>query len=441
MPTKSTAARYLLNPGIGQFRSFLQSELQALQQGPVLIISSEASVDHLTHRPTGGSKTDSQPRHERLLKPVADACQFVQFTLSQQLGLRTVPTTISSAFPTFPDLEQRFELLRRTGATSVVAVGSGAAIDLAKALHAERSNSLERVILVPSTFGAVIASGSSHALFLDGIEETLVPMPKHQNDGNQTSLSDVGGGITVASLLDGKRYMESATDDLRDIDLLYGVSAILLDACYRDSQNPILPLLVDSAIDLLSVARSSGQHPSDDMNIRMNHLLYQSGCLLSYGLGNEDRSIPLALGSSLIPRLFPELHPISFLAGLVPGLCDILLKKQHKHYQPNEVATSLNNNNHSRLLMELLMHPQPLSSTSSPTTESSMRSTVPPPPPPLLTIQEESLQGFSVPDMALSHIQSNRSTCKALDVPDSVLIDILQRSIVSSSSSSSSGRK
>lgn len=433
MSTKRTVTRYLLNPGVGQFRAFLQSKLSTLRQAPVLVISSEASGDHVTHRTTGRTKTDSHPRHERVLKPVADACQFVQFTLGQQLGLRTVPTVISSAFPTFPDLEQRFGLLRRTGATSVVAVGSGAAIDLAKALQAERSNSLEHVVLVPSTFGAVIASGSSHALFLDGIEETLVPMPKHQNDGNLTAASSsVGDGITVASLLDGKKYMESA-DDLRDIDLLYAVSAILLDACYRDSQDPNLPHVIDTAIDLLSVARSSVQHRSDDMATRLNHLLYQSGSLLSYGLGNEDRSISLALGSSLIPRLFPELHPISFLAGLVPGLCDVVLKKQQKNHQPDAVATSLNNN--SRLLVELLMHPQNLGSTSSSsTTDSSMLSTPPPPPPPL-SIQEESLQGFSIPDMALSHIQSNRAACKALDVPDSVLIDVLQRSIGTNSGS------
>jgi hypothetical protein len=178
---------------------------------------------------------------------MADACQFVQFTLvGQQLGLRTVPTTtISSNFPTFPDLEQRFKLLQRTGETLVMAVGSGAAIDLAKGLHAERSNSLERVILWTGAvhLGAMIASRSSQALFLDGIKETfLVPMPKqHQNDGNFTDASPVGGGITVASslFLDGRRrYMELA-DDLREFNLCcWGIGWCVKRMSQRPRTNP-----------------------------------------------------------------------------------------------------------------------------------------------------------------------------------------------------------
>jgi hypothetical protein len=48
---------------------------------------------------------------------------------------------------------------------------------------------------------------------------------------------------------------------------------------------------------------------------------------------------------------------------------------------------------------------------------------------PQLTVADESLEGFSVPDMALSHIQSNQIVWKSFDVPDATLTEILKHSM------------
>jgi hypothetical protein len=108
----SALSRTLLAPGVNGLRSYLESEIGVLRQTPVLLISSEAGA--------------SSPK----LKPVADSCRWIKLTTAQKFAMRTVPTTISSAFPTKDALEQTLELMQRTGASSVVSVGSGAAMDL-----------------------------------------------------------------------------------------------------------------------------------------------------------------------------------------------------------------------------------------------------------------------------------------------------------------------
>jgi len=137
----ATVGRKLLAPGIKNLKSYLQSELNVLRWAPVLLISSNA----------GASSSK--------LKPVADSCQWVQFTLGQQFSMRTVPTTISLAFPTKDSLDQTLELMQRTGASSVVSVGSGAAMDLGKAVQATLGSSTDAektpIILVPTTWPAI----------------------------------------------------------------------------------------------------------------------------------------------------------------------------------------------------------------------------------------------------------------------------------------------
>ena len=54
-------------------------------------------------------------------------------------------------------------------------------------------------------------------------------------------------------------------------------------------------------------------------------------------------------------------------------------------------------------------------------------------PPPPLVARDESLKGFFVPDMALSHIQSNQAVWKPRDVPDDVMLQVLQHSCSTSS--------
>jgi hypothetical protein len=246
-------------------------------------------------------------------------------------------------------------------------------MDLAKALPFERE--LEHVVLVPSTYAAVLASGSSHSLFLDSIEETLVPMPQVEKSTSCT---------TTVVPLDSK--LIAPVDPSH---VLYASLALILDACYRESNNPLLPELLQKVNDLLG---KPGEEISHETAME---LLYQSGQMISYGLGQEDRSTPVALAASLIPRIFPHVQVLTFFASLVPGLCHCL-------------ETKNNDDNVSQILERIrtsgIMIPQ-------------------------LTVADESLGGFSVPDMALSHIQSNQIVWKSFDVPDATLTEILKHSM------------
>ena len=180
-------------------------------------------------------------------------------------------------------------------------------------------------------------------------------------------------------------------------ELLYAVAAILLDASLRESSHPSLPVLLQNTTDLISHRKNN--HEMDTASLIP--LLYQSAGLLSYGLGDgfeeeDNRSITIALASSLIPTLFPETHPTSFLASLAPGICHLL------NEQNSDSVGALVGALQERFVVQ---------------------------PPPSLVPVDESLQGFSVPDMALSHIQANQAVWKPADVSDDVFVQVLQHCI------------
>eukprot|EP00593_Proboscia_inermis_P010925 CAMPEP_0171325192 /NCGR_PEP_ID=MMETSP0816-20121228/116649_1 /TAXON_ID=420281 /ORGANISM="Proboscia inermis, Strain CCAP1064/1" /LENGTH=315 /DNA_ID=CAMNT_0011824297 /DNA_START=330 /DNA_END=1278 /DNA_ORIENTATION=+ len=302
----ATVGRKLLAPGIKNLKSYLQSELNVLRWAPVLLISSNA----------GASSSK--------LKPVADSCQWVQFTLGQQFSMRTVPTTISLAFPTKDSLDQTLELMQRTGASSVVSVGSGAAMDLGKAVQATLGSSTDAkktpLILVPTTYGGVLAAGVSHSLFLDGNEETLVPLPRSHQEiistpddasnimpphheetlvplprSHQEIIStpdDASTHNATVSTLEPQKYMEHLDTGNFDV-LLYAVSVILLDAGLRKRTHLSLPTLLQDTIDLISLRknRDASSEESDNEELMVSipsltNLLFQSAGLLLYGLSN-----------------------------------------------------------------------------------------------------------------------------------------------------------
>ena len=380
MASSSTLSRRLLAPGVKSLRAHLQSELPNLRQTPVLVISSEVGASASTK-----------------IKPVADSCQWVKLTLAQQFSMRTVPTTISSAVPTKDSLEQTLELMQRTGAASVVSVGSGAAMDLGKAVQTtlendEKSEKKTPLILVPTTFSGVLASGSSHSLFLDNEEETLVPFPQRHQAILDTSDDGSNSSRATISTLEPEKYMEPM-DATKFDQLLYAIAAILLDASLRESSHPSLPVLLQNTTNLIK--------NNNEMDATsLIPMLYESAGLLSYGLSDgfeeeDNRSITIALASSLIPTLFPETHPTSFLAILAPGLCHLLTEQTSDHEPLGELVTALQERFERK-------------------------------PPPSLVPVDESLQGFSVPDMALSHIQANQAVWKPADVSDEIFVQVLQ---------------
>lgn len=351
------AAKSLLKPsGLTSLRNFLRAESTNLRQSPVLVIASEPAASHPNH-----------------ISMVAEACQTVNFVLAQEMGLRTVQSTISSAFPTTEDLEQRLELLRRTGASNVVAVGAGAAMDLSKILPYQRD--IEHVILIPSTSAAMMAASTSHSLFLDGAEETLVALPA----GKQESKFK-----TTIALLESN-FIAPA----QSTHVLYASLAFILDACYRKSANPRLSEIVRNTACLLE---NTEEEFTRDKSLE---LLFEAGKLASYGLHEEDRSTPIALASSLIPTIFPQVHVLTFFACLLPGICELVDAPEFES---------------AAKLVEQVKRISPESV-------------------PQITVTDKKLDGFSIPDMSLSHIRSNQTVCKSFDVQDDILVQILERSI------------
>lgn len=351
--------KVLLPPGIKSLRRFIQQNAGTLMRSPVLVVSSEPAYQ------------------ESGLSSVDESCKLVQFTLAQQFGLRTVSSTVSSAFPTLQDVEQRIELVRRTGASSVVAVGSGAAMDLGKALAS--AISLDQMILVPSTYGAVMASSSSHSLFLNPAEETLVPVPSLNSEPQTSDASKK----TIAPL-DAKLIAPADNSYV-----LFASLVFLLDACHRKSDNPLLEetlLLIEKY--LFEESDQALSH-EDAMT-----LLHRSGEISSFGLESENRSIPVAMASSLIPQIFPHVHILTFFASLLPGMCHAVDTNQYE--SADRIRTRL----------------------------SDIEAAIP-----RLHVTDEELSGFSVPDLAMSHFQTNQALWKSLDVPDRTLISILQQSL------------
>jgi hypothetical protein len=204
------------------------------------------------------------------------------------------------------------------------------------------------------------------------------------------------------------KYMEPLDDTKYNINL-YACTAIVLDAVYRKSTNPILGSLIDTLIQELSDQNQPSSSSSSSKLLSITKLLYDSGSVLSYGLMNDDRSIPIALASSLIPRLFPEMHPLSFFASLVPGLCHVVQKQKQ-----STTTTRGNSNNNNNQQIDLLI--SILREENSRTLPLQL---------PTLIVQDESLKGFSIPDMALSHIQSNQAVWNCYDVPDDTLLEVL----------------
>ena len=157
---------------------------------------------------------------------VDSACQKLEFYTSMEFGLKTVSSKVSSVFPTLGNIHSALLAAQRTGALTVIGVGSGAAMDLTKAILKESDKEMTG-ILVPSTCGAIMASAASLPLILDTQEEALI-LPEDNYDTSETMDTDPATIIVE-------------TNDIADIhkdDAAYASLAIGVDAIYRgDSDN------------------------------------------------------------------------------------------------------------------------------------------------------------------------------------------------------------
>jgi|Transcript_31534 hypothetical protein len=250
--------------GKSVLRKFLQSNQNELAKSPILVVSSFVSQHDNPSQYT--EKVDS-------------VCQKLEFHTSMEFGLKTVSSKVSSVFPTNANIQSALLAAQRTGALTVIGVGSGAAMDLTKAILKESDKEITG-ILVPSTCGAIMASATSLPLILDTQEEALI-LPEFSDNKSKSMAVDPATVIIETN----------GIADIHKDDAVYASLAIGVDAIYRGDS--------DNGSTLLGLASKAIDEKDEKL---FSDTLLSAGSTLSYGVaGSSVRSSPLALAASLIP--------------------------------------------------------------------------------------------------------------------------------------------
>lgn len=380
-------------PKLAGLRRYLEQEKAFFAAAPILLIQSQP-IATASASSTNKKKSNKIIKNERLA--VSNACRHVQFLLSQQMGLRTVtvehPT--SYVYPTQVDVDRAMDLCRRVGAETVVGVGSRSAMDLAKAVMqtqsqsqslnqtevetnpaARRSSSAgneplrRNLILVPATFGGVLAAAAtSHSLLLDTAEEALTVYPPYQQQ--QSLMPNLVTTTSVAleeNMLDGSRRTNTLLASIAISLQVLGRGQV--DGGDDDGDNQKALWVIQNAVACLnhesggtnesssssSSSSSDKKHPpthgpeQHDLVVRT---VATAGTLISYGLQQHDRSIPLALAACLIPKHFSEHNSVTFMASLLPAMLEIYGGSSNGS---NETATVDVSRNTDKLLSSSLL--------------------------------------------------------------------------------------
>jgi hypothetical protein len=373
--TMTLQSRFRLLQNLKELEGWVAQERSRLSAAPILLITNGKTEQHKSKK---GSHANVSSYREAAIHKLS---RQVDLVLSHKYGLRTVPVTCGitpshsnpTGYTTQSDVNTMVDIARRVGATRVCAVGTGVAMDCAKAVAAATSDNrsvqngkgvMEDLLLVPATLGAVMASSSSHALLMDAQEETWVPYPQgdnrrrdnsltldHEQKGdNNTQAHHIPRTIVLPSsaTIYGKptnadASTQSQQEQWNDIRMAqWACFSILIDAVcsnkrsHDSSTSSSLSLyqsLVASMNTTNNTLKQSSASDSSNENtvIDLVQLLQQTGeHHLSWGIGADSqrrRSIALALAATILPRLdlFPadqSVHFMSFLASLAPSLLD-----------------------------------------------------------------------------------------------------------------------
>lgn len=284
-------------------RNYLQQHRDTLAAAPILLLQSNATNDDKDN------------------KQVQLACRHVQHVL-QSCNLRTVSSGQASAVAAYPvasDVLSVQDLGRRVGATTVISVGSAAAMDLAKATVVSSSTDntntttdntnrdWETLILVPATAQATFAAACSRALLLDAKEEALVVT----NSTTSTSTTTLD---TVHVALE-----ESLMDSSRQAHVLLACASIALDCLVQGRETDIAAAVLQDVLQCLEQESESSTSSSAAL---VHETITTAGQLVSFGVSQSegDRSLPLALAASLTPQHFEQYDVVEFMASLLPAL-------------------------------------------------------------------------------------------------------------------------
>jgi hypothetical protein len=306
MTASSAAASTVVRGGVQRVQQFLQREKSRFRS-MILVVSTPME----------------QPIAART--GLTRAIQHTQYLLQQKLGYSAILAHCSpSAFPTSQDVDNVMQLSQRMGADVIAAVGSGNAMDVAKA--AAFGNSLvDELLLIPLTYGASIAAVSSHALLFDETENALLPQPRMETSAEQQP----NPSKTIISLTDSTIFDTTGQSEYTLLALL----SIVLDWMYQHGSSEegetSYPKILGITEEILACLTPMADDPEDDRSPHDRRLdlcqLIGHRYLPFGGNPEEPRCIPLALAASLIPNSFPQYSMTTVLASFVPAYCEILL--------------------------------------------------------------------------------------------------------------------
>ena len=344
----------------GALQSHLSTNLSKLGTSTTIIISSAPAPP----------KNDSPKRSDQNLKlfqkNLEQHIRQSHFYPSMQFNLKTISygnNTLSAAYPTISDIDAAMELMQRTGARNIIGVGSGAAIDLAKACYYKNAQEDEsygrnsngdgdgaQLILNPSTLGSAMTATSRDCLYFCPDEDALIPF--YSNNGNGDG-ADVNMNVNTTVVVDENAIsipnwlMSNNITGFRDpkgynatiVDASLASLVIALDAAHslggddlddftKESFRQSLDQCITSAMICLNGISADADPSKLESLIEANkpHALssvLNAGKLLSFGHGTSSmrRNVSLALTSSLLPEYFPHGNWTTFTASLLPGLC------------------------------------------------------------------------------------------------------------------------
>jgi len=295
--------------------------------------------------------------------------QQVQMILTQHCNFRTVvaaPTTTIGCPVRLSQIDQQLTLATRTGASSngvVVAVGSGTIMDLAKAITTtttttvrkqptERNNDdnprqRPQLLLVPATYGAVMAAASPQALVFDPAEQAIVVVERSLSSPATatTTTTTTSTSTTIATLeaarMDPRGRSEAICAALAlALDRLWQQPGVTNDCGDNNNNNnnngaagagielSSLISIVSSNVPTDRAAQALQQQQHDQNHQRVIQALLSAGANLSFGMdGTQNRSIPLALATSLVPQhFFADQHFLTIMASLAPALLELVLE-------------------------------------------------------------------------------------------------------------------
>lgn len=292
------------------------SHNSTLRASTTLIISSSAPIetDNIPRKTDQSLQSFSNHLNDQIRKSRFYPLQF-------NLKAVSYGSRLTGAYPVQNDLDSTLEMMERTGVTNILAIGSGVAIDLAKACHAVFND--RELILCPLTLGGILTSTSKHSMFLSQEEEVLLP---HKiSDRNNVTLILDEYAVAIPSWIqshDTNKYRNASALDAALASLVISISLCLEKEDDVEKYTEDIHNSVESSLSCITEICIQDIVTSKAKSHAM-HAMVHSGSLLSFGNEKQEyirRNVAHAVTASLLPQFFPHGNWTSIVASLLPGL-------------------------------------------------------------------------------------------------------------------------